>query len=302
MVTRIEEHLQAGEMVYSGILHPDVLELDLRYQRPANEMRVRRIAANYDPLMRLPLVVSLRQDGRYFVVDGQHRLLAERRLQMRQPIPCTIIKHLSYDREAGLFARLNSNRNRLATSRAQQYKARLEEGHPPTWAIEDVLTALQLAVDYTTTSKVWNKIGAVVALEDIANVAGIDLLRRVLLIARDAWSGDRMAFKSDLLLGLAALLRRATPHGLDDATLIDKLRVTSPAHLLGRAAAARGIVDVRGGAGVGRALLEYYNSGKRTRRLPSWEEMVLPRQENRSRSGSQPQRLSPAAPDEQETA
>ena len=62
-----EELLSTGEL-YSG--QP--------YQRPVNDSAVDKLVREWDPRLLTPLVVSYRE-GRYNLVDGQHRICAMRK-------------------------------------------------------------------------------------------------------------------------------------------------------------------------------------------------------------------------------
>lgn len=58
-------------------IHTDRLTSGLPYQRPVNQREVERLVREWDERLLDPITVSFR-DGKFFVVDGQHRISALR--------------------------------------------------------------------------------------------------------------------------------------------------------------------------------------------------------------------------------
>src|SRR5258708_7808516 len=50
------------------------------YARPLREPRVKKLVAEFDPLGVGVLYLSMRDDGSYWIIDGQHRAEAARRV------------------------------------------------------------------------------------------------------------------------------------------------------------------------------------------------------------------------------
>jgi hypothetical protein len=71
------------------------------YQRTTNSAQVDGIVKNFDEAKLGTLTVSQR-DGKIFVIDGQHRLSALRRLQYTHA-PCEVLTGLTYEQEAEYF-------------------------------------------------------------------------------------------------------------------------------------------------------------------------------------------------------
>ncbi len=94
---------------YVAALPIDALFADHAYQRELDEVRVLKMAANY----RLALVgiveVSDRGNGRYAILDGQHRwaMVRDRSFdQVKTPhLPCRVHTGLTVDQEAKLYRR-----------------------------------------------------------------------------------------------------------------------------------------------------------------------------------------------------
>ena len=68
---------------------------------------VDRLIAKWDDRLLTPLVVSFR-DGKFNVVDGQHRIAAMRKMADggNVTVPCLIYTGLSYEQEAELYFNL----------------------------------------------------------------------------------------------------------------------------------------------------------------------------------------------------
>ena len=102
------------------------------YQRPIDENVVDRLIRNWDERLLDPLVVSFRE-GRFYVVDGQHRISAMRKMNGSADIivPCKVYSGLSYEQEAELYYKLDRAKTHL--SLAQVTKAILESGINPSY-------------------------------------------------------------------------------------------------------------------------------------------------------------------------
>ena len=82
------------------------------YQKGLKEKFVQRLVDNWnDQLADVPLV-SIR-DGAMFVVDGQHRITAASRIGI-ESIPCRIVRNLTYEQEASLFIKANTEKKKVA--------------------------------------------------------------------------------------------------------------------------------------------------------------------------------------------
>lgn len=89
--------------------------VDSRYQRPVNETWVRKIAKNFDDDKANMLVLSERENGTMWVIDGNHTIQAARIVHGEHALlPARIFKGLSLEDEADMFYSLNSNKKALS--------------------------------------------------------------------------------------------------------------------------------------------------------------------------------------------
>ena len=115
-VQREEKYLSTADL-YSG--QP--------YQRPVKDPVVDKLVREWDPRLLTPLVVSYRE-GRYNLVDGQHRICAMRKKNGGKDMMalCHIYKGLTYEQEAELYYKMDRAKGHLRLAHAT--KALVESG------------------------------------------------------------------------------------------------------------------------------------------------------------------------------
>jgi hypothetical protein len=111
------------------------LFVDESYQRHANEKRVLALARAWSWVACGAIVVGER-DGRWWVIDGQHRVLGARRRSDIDKLPCIVFQTSGATEEANGF--LNTNVNRRPMYTFEKFKALLKSEQP------DAMLASQL--------------------------------------------------------------------------------------------------------------------------------------------------------------
>lgn len=113
---------------------------DTNYARLLYEKRIEKFKQEFDWKLFGRPVVSRRSDGRYAVVDGNHRIAAAVALfGATVEIPVDILPTVSYREEARLYVHLN--KDRWAHTIYQLFKGNKEAGDPETVAIAHMLDA-----------------------------------------------------------------------------------------------------------------------------------------------------------------
>lgn len=109
------------------VISTDKLTSGLPYQRPVDDREVDRLVREWDERLFEPIAVSYR-DGRYYVIDGQHRIAAMRRMHggCEIMIRCKVYSGMTYMDEAELCYKLDRAKKRL--SLAQSTNALAESG------------------------------------------------------------------------------------------------------------------------------------------------------------------------------
>lgn len=121
------------------------MAVDNTYQRDRlSETNIMAMARHWDHAACGALVTSLRDDGLYYVVDGNHRRLAAERRGDIRALPCRIVSGLTIADEAALFRKLNMVRVRVDTY--CRYRSALVGGDPCVAACDAMVTSLGLRV------------------------------------------------------------------------------------------------------------------------------------------------------------
>ena len=114
------------------------LEVDAAYQRNRiNQRRVDALTRTWDWIACGCLVVALRDDNKWFVVDGQHRKLAADQRGDINELPCLVFETMNRREEAVSF--LAINQGRVGVGSLDRYRAQLISGDKTAYAVEAML-------------------------------------------------------------------------------------------------------------------------------------------------------------------
>jgi hypothetical protein len=138
--------------------------VDQAYQREENPAWVAKTAKRFDPDLFDPLAVSLRPDGRYAIIDGQHRFRLAEMVGMDK-VPVLVHEDLTPEQESSLFRKFQSERRQLRPY--DEFKAALFEAEP--WAVDCSRMATEFGF----------KIGTESDREQSVTISGIRALWRV---------------------------------------------------------------------------------------------------------------------------
>jgi hypothetical protein len=174
--------------------------LDMSYQRPLSKVKVQSIKTNFNKHAVGTLIVSLRDDGKIFVIDGQHRLEAMKKRGIENA-ECKIISGLTGQQEAEIYIWCNTNRKN--PDALDTFKARLYKGDPIALTISSVVEECGLYIAFNHTgSRPRNSVWAVMAMEDIYKKGKEKLLKEVLILATRSWPDDSNNVEAKVLLGI----------------------------------------------------------------------------------------------------
>ncbi|WP_257540579.1 DUF6551 family protein [Sphingobium sp. CFD-1] len=193
---------------------PSELSLDDSYQRATDsstsQTLIRKIAHNWDWRMCLPLVVSKRDDGTLWVIDGQHRLAAATLRGDIQYLPCCVAVYGSVADEAAMFVAMN--RTRKAMNRLDDFHAATASGDSEALEIAKLITDAGFTVSRRTGSQSWVP-GEVAFTSAIAKV----LRKHGAKVCADALKTMQEAFPDEVLNAGASMF-----------TALTKLAITPP--------------------------------------------------------------------------
>lgn len=252
---------QTGEYreIWMGALKADV------YQRRLDEKKIRNIVSDPSPLLFGYFVVSQRANGDLYVVDGQHRLVAVRRLTAELEetrdvlLPCLVYTGLTPEQEASFFARLNTSRTGLKS--VEVFVAKLHAKDSTAIAIKNAVEELGLKLHLGRGIRKAGSVSSVKLLSDIYERDGIDMLQEVLRLIITTWGPDnREAFSQRMIQGVYEFWRRYR-FIVNRKRLVEQLSKMPISKVIAK---ANMVIEVMGGSpatAIGRAILAVYNDG-----------------------------------------
>ena len=257
--------------------------VDDSYQRKLNGSWVSKIVREFDPTLFDKPLVSMRSDGRYAVIDGQHRIEAIRLMHGTNDVfvRCDVVAEgLDVSDEARKFKARNHDIRK--TSVSENFKAKLAMSDPA--AMEIVSIVRECGFDISPSSFGGTaQIAAVGLLERIYSQPGRSFrnrtteqgptqLRRTLGILRDAEYGKRPLL-AESIAGVNLFLNRYGSHeNFNRERLVNILRSTTASDFRSDVGSLAKTMRIQSGAAAGQILLHRYNARINERnRLPAWE-------------------------------
>jgi hypothetical protein len=172
------------------------------YQRVTNPKQVENIVKNFDEAKLGTLTVSLR-DGKYYAIDGAHRLSALRSLKYTHAM-CEILTGLTHEQEADYFMRQGQDKRALKP--VDLFKAGIIAGDEKCVKINEIVKTNSFQIGFS--HKNFYLLGAVHALFSIAEDYGYDILDDTLCLIANTWAGISKATSGAALLGVAEFVSR----------------------------------------------------------------------------------------------
>lgn len=230
-------------------------------QRELRAHMAEKIAAEFDP-DKLGVPVLSHRDGRYWVVDGQHRIAGLKLMGYGdQLIECQVYDTLDERAEAELFLGLNT---KLTMKPLDTFMVALTARRERELAIAAAVQSEGLTIGAGK-----NQIGAVAALGTVYDTAGADRLAAALRLIRDAFGTAGM--KSELIRGAGLVTHRYNGQ-LNERRAVEKLSAMhgGMSGLLAKSEVIRRQVGRPKPHCIAAAIVETINSGRGGRKLPDW--------------------------------
>lgn len=242
--------------------------VDPAVQRQLNEPRVKKIAKEFNPQLLGLITASKRLDGRFYVLDGQHRLAAARQVGYTGYVATRVYENMDVVEEADSFLGLNDTRK---VSALDKFHVRVTKGEPGAVALNNALNRYGLRASGQHTGGMF---AAIVALERVyagfmshASEPRIDLVEAVLHILTRAYGAEeRKAYQASTVQGIGLIIqifgKRVNP---DD--LVSALRTITAEALAVKGRSTKDLEGGTGAQGVAKVILSMYNKGKSANRL-----------------------------------
>lgn len=217
------------------------LLVDSAYQRELNQYKVKDLRGNWSFIACGALIVVRRDDGSFYVIDGQHRLAAALARAEITHLPCLVFEAETTRDEARSF--LAANKNRKPLTSIETFKADIEAGNPLAIEAQRLLTEAGYVASKHEKAKGTRAIGAILAC-----------LRTDADAFRRAWPGmvaaaQGQAIKDRVIQGLFWIERHAAGDTLEDKKWTSRLAQLGQDALLAAAAKAS-VYYASGGAQV----------------------------------------------------
>lgn len=195
------------------------------YQRPLNESRVCRIAAEFDERIANEPKVSFR-NGHYYVFDGQHTIAARKRLNNNRdlPIRCKVYVGLTESDEALLFAQQTGASSILTAG--FRMRALIYGGDPQAMAFLKATESMGLQLDYTQ-SNGYKRIACVNTAFTEFKRAGKERYQEGLAIILAAWKGEPNSLRAQNVQGVIRFVDLYQGE-FSDNRLVRQLRSVDP--------------------------------------------------------------------------
>lgn len=255
------------------------LELDRRVQRQGlNLSKVKRIVKNYSEAALGIITVSYRADRSYVVIDGQHRVEANRiRFSNTGSLRCHVFgldgEHLTLAQEAQMFLDLNDTSK---PPNIDKFLVRQNTDGPDGDNAKD-LAQIVGVYGFKISRVVANgNINAVTVMEKLYELSQKlesepNLVQATCIVVSRAWGNDRYGLQGAILEGIGRMFAEYGSR-LDLDRLIEAMKnyKGGPQSLLAEAHAMAALRKGKVSMGIAELLVEAYNHGRRTKQLEAW--------------------------------
>lgn len=239
-------------------------------QRKLKEKEVAEIVDEYDDNLVGLIIVSYR-DGRYYVIDGQHRIAAiKRKFDSNAVVKCRVITGLTIKDEAAYFRKINKSQREISSN--DDFNSGYYEEDPTIIGIINIGEKYGITFGNKNLNGMKNikfRVKAVEMAQNIYNGYGKEIFNRVCRVLSEGFVDEPSAFNASLMEATAIVLNTYGKDCSDDV-LIKKLRSRNPDRLILDARNDRTTGTASTSKKLARILVKsVYNSGRGSKRLDS---------------------------------
>lgn len=241
------------------------------YARPLNERRAAKLAADFDPRAVGLLLLSMRNDGRYAIIDGQHRREAAMRNGINA-LDAYVYIDLTVEDEARLYRKFGDYLRQTARDR---WFAAIAEKQPEALTIQRMLAEFNLRIVNDARTK--HGIAAVQSIWKVAQDWGPHILRETIRTLHDGFDGDPLAYVGPSIVGMAMFLDRYNGNPTySRKRLVERMQRAGAAKLEQQALHVLALEKGGVASAYGKALLAMHDVGVKPEfRLGAWTERSL---------------------------
>lgn len=207
------------------VVNAELISSDMRYQRQVSG-RVKKIASDFNPNMVGCVILSQRDDGTYWVVDGQHRVRAVIIAHKNDPTVSLKVNALVYhgmtpQDEAEMFAKQHDNTK--APSKPEFFKAKMFAGDEGIAAFKKATEDENVICDFSNAGKKDGYLVCYGAAYEIFKKKGEIEYRNILSMLVEIWDGDKNSLSGNFLKGMS-LIREAYGSNMNMRYFAERLR------------------------------------------------------------------------------
>lgn len=244
-------------------INTDQVVIDGAYQRNLSMTWARKIARDFDPEMFGKPLVARRPDGKFAVIDGQHRVAALRILYPKQAVTFRADLDINADtvqRQAKAFNARNTNVRKTGTG--DELRALIAEENPEALAYQHIIESLGYRTKWGGGKTKPGQVGPYVfkAVRKFCSTSWEEDLADALAVCSRAWGANGFALNSAFIVGVALMFRRYRHDPRFNAErLADKIRGKTPMALAADAKARAELDSTRHEYGTRTLLRHIYN-------------------------------------------
>lgn len=253
------------------------IQIDRSYQRDPSQTLIEQIADKWDEVASELVLISSRGDrlasaeveGGLFLVNGQHRTLAARKLN-HETIWARIVDLSHVEDPGAVEAELRLKTNvRLGDRPLERFKAQVRAGDPQSLDIIKLLARFDTEINSSPTTEVG--INCVSTIEGIYELDDGHLLVEVLEIMKETFGGfSGKNASAAMFKGLGWFVEK---HGIeaDRSRLIEKLKITGAEQMYRRAVTMQSTMGGSLWMNYYRVIVDFYNDQLREKSRLGWQ-------------------------------
>jgi hypothetical protein len=194
---------------------PNDLLVDLSYQRSISEKRIASIVKNFNKNAIGVVTLSIRENGDLYIIDGQHRVEALKKLgKGDEPINSIVFFDLSLAEEAELFLIMNEGRTK--PRRYDLHKAAFKSGEQEALDISGALAKNGLEFSDRQGEGFVRAVGTV---HKVYDRSGLVILEDTFKILSDANGKNSTSFVAEYIEAVAVILAKCKDVNLNRLTV-----------------------------------------------------------------------------------
>ena len=203
------------------------------YQRIIDKKRVANIQKEYKTELYTPIKVYQRKDGTYYLVDGQHRIMAHMALfgedsiiqvELIQRVTPFFKNMTDEEFEAWVFEHQYDNTSRL--NKQELIRAAIAANEPFAVDMCNIVSRYGFTINLNNSASADNKPACAATLMRIySGEYGALVLDELMKICKDAFNGEKKAFSKPFLEYTALFLRKVIKNtDYNHNTFVDRLQ------------------------------------------------------------------------------